>query len=89
MTLSEQDKERFAGFVAIRCASQVAKAQVALAQIVGDTASAKRSLEKEAWIELPQFMVLDLVGDYVIGEQRVVYKGNIRSCHAQLFNMLT
>ena len=73
--VSEKDKERYAAFVAVKCAAQTAQAQLCLAQIVGDHTTTKQSLTQEAWIDIPQFMVLDLVGDYVIGEQRRVYKG--------------
>lgn len=77
IVISQKDKERYAAFVAIKCAAQTAQAQLCLAQIVGDHTTTKQALTQEAWIDIPQFMVLDLVGDYVIGEQRRVYKGEI------------
>lgn len=80
IVLSDQDKEKLAAFVAIKCAAQTASCQLSLAQIVGDHATSKEALDNEAWLAVPQFMALDLVGDYVIGEQRHVYKGQFASC---------
>ncbi|XP_067928992.1 cilia- and flagella-associated protein 54-like [Watersipora subatra] len=74
VVVSEPDKEKLAAYVAIKCAAQAASCQLALAQIVGDHASTKEPLQQAAWVNLPQFMALDLVGDYVIGKQRHVYK---------------
>ena len=73
--VSEKDKERYAAFVAVKCAAQTAQAQLCLAQIVGAPTTTTQSLTQEARIDIPQFMVRDRVGDYVIGEQRRVYKG--------------
>ena len=77
--VSEADKERFAAFVAIKCAAQAAGCQLSLAQIVGDESTTKEPLDNDAWLDVPQYMALDLVGDYVIGEQRHVYKGQWRT----------
>lgn len=74
VVLSEQDKERLAAFLATQCAARAAQAQLSLSQVVSDTSASDRSLNHEAWVDLPQFMMLDLVGDYVIGEQKKVYK---------------
>ena len=63
--------------MAVKCAAQTASCQLSLAQIVGDQTTTKEPLENGAWINVPQFMALDLVGDYVIGEQRHIYKGEV------------
>lgn len=75
VVFSEQDKEKLAAYVAIKCASDTAQAQISLSQITGESSTTQRMLSRDAWLDLPQFMVLDLVGDYVIGQQRKVYKG--------------
>jgi len=77
VVISDQDREAYAAFVAIRCAAASAQAQLALSQISGDTSITRKSLEQETWHDIPQFMILDLVGDYVIGEQRKIYKGEL------------
>lgn len=77
MTLSDQDKEKLAAFTAVQCAARAAQAQLSLSQVVSDTSASDRSLDQDAWVDIPQFMVLDLVGDYVIGEQKKVYKSKL------------
>lgn len=81
--VSEPEREKFAAFVAIKCAAQTASCQLSLAKINGDLSATKSSPAQDSWIDVPQFMALDLLGDYVIGEQRHVYKG-LKYCNAFL-----
>ncbi|WAR27039.1 CFA54-like protein [Mya arenaria] len=72
--MNEQEKERRAAWLAIRCAAAVSNTQRNRILLIGDTGVTSQKLSDEAQKEMPDFAALDLVGAYVLGEKKKVYK---------------
>ena len=70
----ERDHERQAAWIAIRCAAAAGQAQRAYSMLVGDPAVTSQSLSTKAREVLPDFLCLDLMGPYVLGEKKREYK---------------
>ncbi|XP_052780184.1 cilia- and flagella-associated protein 54-like isoform X4 [Mya arenaria] len=75
--MNEQEKERRAAWLAIRCAAAVSNTQRNRILLIGDTGVTSQKLSDEAQKEMPDFAALDLVGAYVLGEKKKVYKNEI------------
>ena len=72
--LNEQEKERRAAWLAIRCAASVAVAQRNRILLIGDMTVTLQRLSEKSQNEIPDFAALDLVGSYVLGDKKKVYK---------------
>ena len=72
--MSDQEKEQHAAWLAIRCASAVANTQRNRLLLIGDVGVTSQQLSEKAQQEMPDFVALDLVGGYVLGEKKKVYK---------------
>lgn len=72
--MDEQDKEKHAAWLAIRCAAAVANSQRNRLLLIGDVSVTSQKLSEKAQQEMPDFVALDLVGGYVLGEKKKVYK---------------
>ena len=72
----ERENERKAAWAALRCAASVGQAHRFLSLLIGN--AGVTSLKVGATIDPPEFAALDLVGSYVIGERKRIYKS--RSC---------
>ena len=68
----ERESERKAAWAAVRCAASVGQSHRNLALLIGH--SAVTSLKVGANADPPEFAALDLVGSYVIGEKKRIYK---------------
>ncbi|KAK3608116.1 hypothetical protein CHS0354_004771 [Potamilus streckersoni] len=75
--LNEQDRERRAAFLAIRCAAAVANSQRKRHLLTGDVSVTTQKLTEKAQEEIPEFLALDLVNPYVLGKKKKVYKNEI------------
>ncbi|KAL3852227.1 hypothetical protein ACJMK2_015897, partial [Sinanodonta woodiana] len=75
--LNEQDKERRAAFLAIRCAAAVANSQRKRHLLTGDVGVTTQKLTQKAQEEIPEFLALDLVNLYVLGKKKKVFKNEI------------
>lgn len=66
----------------MRCAGAVANAQRNRLLLIGDSSVTSQTLTDKAQEEMPDFVALDLVGAYVLGEKKKVYKSkNILFCN--------
>ena len=59
---------------AIRSAAQVGQAQRSRVMLLGDHAITSQPITSKAQASIPEFTVVDLVGSYVFGEKKRVYK---------------
>ncbi|XP_069141650.1 cilia- and flagella-associated protein 54-like isoform X4 [Argopecten irradians] len=75
--MADVDKERRAAWTAVRCAAALGQAQRARVLLIGDTSVTSQPLTGNAESEIPEFIALDLVSDYVLGERKKVYKSQI------------
>ncbi|KAK3102398.1 hypothetical protein FSP39_011137 [Pinctada imbricata] len=75
--LGDQEKDKRAAWVAIRCAAEIAKAQRARILLIGDTEVTSKALSDRACTEVPDFIALDLISAYVLGEKKKIYKNEI------------
>ncbi|XP_056000170.1 cilia- and flagella-associated protein 54-like isoform X4 [Ostrea edulis] len=75
--VGDQEKERRAAWLAIRCAAAVAEAQRARMLLIGDVSVTSQKLQEVAQENIPDFVALDLVSAYVLGEKKKVYKNEI------------
>ncbi|XP_062618793.1 cilia- and flagella-associated protein 54-like [Saccostrea cucullata] len=75
--VGDQEKERRAAWLAIRCAAAVAEAQRARVLLIGDVSVTSQKLPETAQENIPDFVALDLVSAYVLGEKKKVYKNEI------------
>ncbi|XP_053377953.1 cilia- and flagella-associated protein 54-like isoform X4 [Mercenaria mercenaria] len=76
-SMNEQEKERHAAWLAIRSAAAVANTQRNRLLLIGDVSVTSQQLSEKAQQEMPDFVALDLVGGYVLGEKKKVYKNEI------------
>ncbi|XP_012946048.1 cilia- and flagella-associated protein 54 [Aplysia californica] len=81
---TEQEKERRCAWLAVRCATAVATAQRARGLLVGDTAVTSQRVGEKSTGEVPDFLGLDLLSGYVLGEKKKVYKNEIEEELASL-----
>jgi len=72
--MSEEEKERHAAWLAIRCAASVSNTQRNRILLIGDSSVTSQKLSDQAQAQMPDFVALDLVGGYVLGEKKKVYK---------------
>ena len=72
--INEQERERRAAWLAIRCAASVANTQRNRLLLIGDSSVTSQKLTEKAQQEIPDFIALDLVSTYVLGEKKKVYK---------------
>ena len=72
--VNDQEKERRAAWLAIRCAAAVVEAQRARMLLTGDPSVTSQKLQEAAKENIPDFVALDLVSAYVLGEKKKVYK---------------
>ncbi|XP_078309887.1 cilia- and flagella-associated protein 54-like isoform X6 [Crassostrea virginica] len=75
--VNDQEKERRAAWLAIRCAAAVVEAQRARMLLTGDPSVTSQKLQEAAKENIPDFVALDLVSAYVLGEKKKVYKNEI------------
>lgn len=75
--INEQEKERRAAWLAIRCAASVANTQRNRLLLIGDPGVTSQKLLEKAQQEIPDFVALDLVSSYVLGEKKKVYKSKL------------
>ncbi|XP_033730570.1 cilia- and flagella-associated protein 54-like isoform X2 [Pecten maximus] len=75
--MADVDKERRAAWTAIRCAAALGQAQRSRVLLIGDTSVTSQPLTGNAETDIPEFIALDLVSDYVLGERKKVYKTQI------------
>ena len=75
--INELEKERRAVWLAIRCAASVANTQRNRLLLIGDANVTSQKLTEKAQQELPDFISLDLVSSYVLGEKKKVYKSKL------------
>ncbi|KAK6177089.1 hypothetical protein SNE40_015265 [Patella caerulea] len=75
-TVAESETERRAAWLAIRCAAATGQAQRERLLLKGNMAVTQKLTEK-AIKEIPDFLALDLVGAYVLGEKKKIYKNEI------------
>lgn len=69
----EKDKEKRAAWVALRCATAAGQAQRAHAMLIGDPSITSAALSTKAQESLPDYLCLDLMAPYVLGEKKRVY----------------
>lgn len=70
-----QTAEQRAAWLALRCASAVGQAARHRSRLAGDASvNAAGSLNVRAQHELPEFLLLDLLGGYVLGEKKRIYR---------------
>ncbi|GFS23152.1 cilia- and flagella-associated protein 54-like [Elysia marginata] len=79
---TDQEKERRAAWTAIRCGAAVANAQRHRQLLVGDPGVSNQRVGEAGGggggtIEVPDFVSLDLLSGYVLGEKKKVYKNEI------------
>ncbi|GFO44544.1 hypothetical protein PoB_007104900 [Plakobranchus ocellatus] len=77
---TEQEKERRAAWTAIRCGAVVANAQRHRQLLVGDPGVSTQRVGDTAGGgagDVPDFVSLDLLSGYVLGEKKKVYKNEI------------
>lgn len=72
--MADQEKERRAAWLAIRCAASIAQAQRCRELLIGDPSVTSQVLNDKAKDQIPDFVALDLVSAYVLGEKKKVYK---------------
>ena len=77
--INEQEKERRAAWLAIRCAASVANTQRNRLLLIGDPSVTTLKLSEKAQQEIPDFVALDLVSPYVLGEKKKVYKSKFHT----------
>jgi hypothetical protein len=65
--------------MAIRCATSLAEAQRARVQLSGEAKVSSQTLGDKAKGDVPEYMALDLLGSYVLGEKKRVYKSKYLS----------
>lgn len=70
----EEGDETSALWLAVRCAGAVANAQRSRLLLIGDAGVTSQTLSDRAQAEMPDFVALDLVGGYVLGEKKKVFK---------------
>ncbi|XP_021355787.1 cilia- and flagella-associated protein 54-like isoform X2 [Mizuhopecten yessoensis] len=75
--MADVDKERRAAWTAIRCAAALGQAQRSRILLIGDTSVTSQPLTDDAQKQVPEFIALDLVSDFVLGERKKVYKSQI------------
>ena len=75
--LDDLDLERRAGWTALRCAAAVSQAQRSCVLLVGDKQVTSQMISDRALNELPEFVSLDLISSYVLGEKKRIYKSNL------------
>nr|XP_034306398.1 cilia- and flagella-associated protein 54 isoform X5 [Crassostrea gigas] len=75
--VGDQEKERRAAWLAIRSAAAVTEAQRARMLLTGDVSVTSQKLTDSAQENIPDFVALDLVSAYVLGEKKKVYKNEI------------
>ena len=71
---TEQDKERRCAWLAVRCATACAQALRARGLLIGDTAVTSQKVGEKSTGDVPDFLALDLLSGYVLGEKKKVYK---------------
>lgn len=72
--VGDQEKERRAAWLAIRSAAAVTEAQRGRMLLTGDVSVTSQKLTDSAQENIPDFVALDLVSAYVLGEKKKVYK---------------
>lgn len=72
--VGDQERERRAAWLAIRSAATVTEAQRARMLLTGDVSVTSQKLTDSAQENIPDFVALDLVSAYVLGEKKKVYK---------------
>ena len=68
----ERESERKAAWAAVRCAASVGQAHHTLSLLIGHSAVTSGKVGPNA--DPPEFASLDLVGSYVIGERKQIFK---------------
>ena len=68
----ERESERKAAWAAVRCAAAVGQAHHTLSLLIGHSAVTSGKVGPNA--DPPEFAALDLVGSYVIGERKQIFK---------------
>ncbi|XP_052282343.1 cilia- and flagella-associated protein 54-like isoform X6 [Dreissena polymorpha] len=75
--MNDQEKDRHAAWLGIRCAAAVSNTQRNRLLLIGNAIVTSQKLADKAQQEIPDFVALDLVGSYVLGEKKKVYKNEI------------
>ena len=81
----DREKERRAAATAVRCAAAVGQASRARLLLSGDPAVTSQTLGPRAQADLPEYAVLDLVGSYVLGTKKRIFKSE---CFSLLWETL-
>ena len=71
---SNQDQEQRAAWIAVRCAAAVGQAMRARTLLAGDPSITAAGIGTKAQQDMPDFLMLDLVGSYILGERKRLYK---------------
>ncbi|CAL1546460.1 unnamed protein product [Lymnaea stagnalis] len=66
-----------AAFLAIRCATAAANAQRARGLLIGDQKVTSQKVGEKAAASMPDFLALDLLGGYILGEKKKIFKNEI------------
>ncbi|XP_064633928.1 cilia- and flagella-associated protein 54-like isoform X3 [Lineus longissimus] len=82
--LSDVEKDRRAAWIAIRCAASAGSAQRSRMLLMGNTAVTTQALSAQARNDIPDFAVLDLIGSYVLGEKKRIFKDAIEEALANM-----
>ena len=69
-----ESEETTALWLAVRSAGAVANAQRNRQLLIGNASVTSQTLSDRAQEDMPDFVALDLVGAYVLGEKKKVYK---------------
>jgi len=73
----DKDHERRAAWIAIRCATALAEAQRSRIQLSGHSRVSSQTLGDKTKSDIPEYLALDLMGCYVLGEKKRVYKSKL------------
>ena len=78
---SDLDLEKKAAWLAIRCAAAAGQAQRSRILLIGDSSVTGQPLSTKALEHMPDFISLDLISAYVLGERKKVYKSKYNGQH--------
>ena len=73
-----QEQAYQVALAALRSATQVGQAQRARVLLMGEHAITSQPIAKQAQAVIPEFTMVDLVGSYVLGEKKRVYKSEYK-----------
>ena len=83
---TELELEKKAAWLAIRCAAATGQAQRSRMMLIGDPTVTTLQFSTKSLDHIPEFIPLDLISSYVLGEKKKIYKSKAQCSDRYTYN---